>query len=86
MMENPVRRERRRLGLTQNQLAIIAGVSAVGVYEAERGSPAKISPAVLRALECAGVDGEKLAMEYAAWRDLEGLRLREALRQGIVKG
>jgi len=41
---------------------------------------------VLRALECAGVDGEKLAMEYAAWRDLEGLRLREALRQGIANG
>lgn len=86
MMENPVRRERRRLGLTQNQLAIMAGVSAVGVYETERGSPAKISPAVLRALECAGVDGEKLAMEYAAWRDLEGLRLRDSVRQGIANG
>jgi len=25
-------------------------------------------------------------MDYAAWRDLEGLRLREALRQGIANG
>ena len=85
-MDNPVKRERRRLGLTQNQLALMAGVSTVRVYEVERGSTPKISPRVLQALECAGVDGGRLALEYAAWRELEGLRLREALRQGIVNG
>ena len=87
-MENPVRVARKSLGLTQAQLAMICGCSTVQVYDAERGGPSKVMPIIANGLSSMGCDTEKLAVEYAAWRQLAGIRLREQVRQrqGIANG
>lgn len=79
--DNPVRRIRQALGLTQNQLALICGCSAVKVYEIERGAPALLLPAIRAGLESLGIDSDKVSVDYAAWRQLQSIRLIQEVRE-----
>lgn len=79
--QNPIRQVRKQLGLTQGQLALICQVSTVQIYEAERGGPAAILPAIQRGLEALGADAEMLNVKYQAWRRLQGVRLLQQVRQ-----
>lgn len=82
--DNPVRRVRKALGMTQTELSLIAGTNTVSVYDLERGGPARITPAVMEALESLGIDAERLDVDYQAWRRLAGVRLLQQVqaRQG----
>lgn len=85
MGENPVIREREKLGMSRHELAVMAGVGPATVYQCERGTLAAV-PATIRAVfEGLGVDGVALVQEYASWREALGERMfmEFRCRQGI---
>jgi transcriptional regulator with XRE-family HTH domain len=85
MAENPVKLAREKLGLNRHQIAVMAGVGVVSIYQLERGSFAKVPRGIEAVLERLGVDTVRLHRDYIAWREAEAERLfREAeAAQGI---
>lgn len=85
MAENPVKLAREKLGLNRHQMAVMAGVGIVSIYQLERGSFAKVPKGIEAVLERLGVDTARLHCDYIEWREAEAERLfREAeAAQGI---
>ena len=85
MAENPVKLAREKLGLNRHQIAVMAGVGVVSIYQLERGSFAKVPKGIEAVLERLGVDTVRLHCDYIEWREAEAERLfREAeAAQGI---
>jgi len=85
MAENPVKLAREKLGLNRHQIAVMAGVGVVSIYQLERGSFAKVPKGIEAVLERLGVDTARLHCDYIEWREAEAERLfREAeAAQGI---
>jgi len=85
MNENPVKLAREQLGLNRHQMAVMAGVGIVSIYQLERGSFAKVPKGIEAVLERLGVDTARLHCDYIEWREAEAERLfREAeAAQGI---
>jgi transcriptional regulator with XRE-family HTH domain len=79
MNENPVKLAREELGLNRHQMAVMAGVGVVTIYQLERGSYARVPRGIEAVLERLGVDTARLHRDYIAWREAEAERLfREA--------
>ena len=79
MAENPVKLAREQLGLNRHQMAVMAGVGIVSIYQLERGSFAKVPRGIEAVLERLGVDTARLHCDYIEWREAEAERLfREA--------
>lgn len=76
MQRNPFEQIRAELGLTRHDLAVLAGVSASTVYNAERGGSS--TGRMLDALAALGFDREKLAAAYQEWRVYRRAALAEA--------
>ena len=85
MAENPVKLAREQLGLNRHQMAVMAGVGVVTIYQLERGSYARVPRGIEAVLERLGVDTARLHCDYIEWREAEAERLfREAeAAQGI---
>ena len=85
MAENPVKLAREKLGLNRHQIAVMAGVGVVSIYQLERGSFAKVPKGIEAVLERLGVDTARLHCDYIEWREAEAERMfREAeAAQGI---
>jgi len=85
MAENPVKLAREQLGLNRHQMAVMAGVGIVTIYQLERGSYARVPRGIEAVLERLGVDTARLHRDYIEWREAEAERLfREAeAAQGI---
>ena len=85
MNENPVKLAREKLGLNRHQMAVMAGVGVVTIYQLERGSYARVPRGIEAVLERLGVDTARLHCDYIEWREAEAERLfREAeAAQGI---
>ena len=85
MNENPVKLAREQLGLNRHQMAVMAGVGVVTIYQLERGSYARVPRGIEAVLERLGVDTARLHCDYIEWREAEAERLfREAeAAQGI---
>jgi len=85
MNENPVKLAREELGLNRHQMAVMAGVGVVTIYQLERGSYARVPRGIEAVLERLGVDTARLHCDYIEWREAEAERLfREAeAAQGI---
>ena len=85
MAENPVKLAREKLGLNRHQIAVMAGVGVVTIYQLERGSYARVPRGIEAVLERLGVDTARLHCDYIEWREAEAERLfREAeAAQGI---
>jgi transcriptional regulator with XRE-family HTH domain len=75
MAENPVKLAREKLGLNRHQIAVMAGVGVVSIYQLERGSFAKVPRGIEAVLERLGVDTVRLHRDYIAWREAEAERL-----------
>jgi transcriptional regulator with XRE-family HTH domain len=79
MAENPVKLAREKLGLNRHQIAVMAGVGVVTIYQLERGSYARVPRGIEAVLERLGVDTARLHCDYIEWREAEAERLfREA--------
>ena len=85
MNENPVKLAREELGLNRHQMAVMAGVGVVSIYQLERGSFAKVPRGIEAVLARLGVDTVRLHRDYIAWREAEAERLFRAAEaaQGI---
>ena len=85
MAENPVKLAREELGLSRHDMAVMAGVGIVTIYQLERGSYARVPRGIEAVLERLGVDVVRLHCDYIEWREAEAERLfREAeAAQGI---
>ena len=85
MAENPVKLAREQLGLSRHDMAVMAGVGIVTIYQLERGSYARVPRGIEAVLERLGVDTARLHCDYIEWREAEAERLfREAeAAQGI---
>ena len=85
MAENPVKLAREELGLSRHDMAVMAGVGIVTIYQLERGSYARVPRGIEAVLERLGVDTARLHCDYIEWREAEAERLfREAeAAQGI---
>ena len=85
MNENPVKLAREELGLSRHDMAVMAGVGIVTIYQLERGSYARVPKGIESVFERLGVDVVRLHRDYIAWREAEAERLfREAeAAQGI---
>ena len=85
MCENPVKLAREELGLSRHDMAVMAGVGIVTIYQLERGSYARVPRGIEAVLERLGVDTARLHCDYIEWREAEAERLfREAeAAQGI---
>jgi len=85
MNENPVKLAREELGLSRHDMAVMAGVGIVTIYQLERGSYARVPRGIEAVLERLGVDTARLHCDYIEWREAEAERLfREAeAAQGI---
>jgi transcriptional regulator with XRE-family HTH domain len=75
MNENPVKLAREELGLNRHQMAVMAGVGIVTIYQLERGSYARVPKGIEAVLERLGVDTVRLHRDYIAWREAEAERL-----------
>jgi len=75
MNENPVKLAREQLGLNRHQMAVMAGVGIVTIYQLERGSYARVPRGIEAVLERLGVDTVRLHRDYIAWREAEAERL-----------
>lgn len=71
-MKNPVTAVREEMGLSRQQFALALGVSYSVLAAHEVGLPARMAPQVRRGLDRLGLDGERLAQDYAAWREQAG--------------
>jgi len=85
MAENPVKLAREELGLSRHDMAVMAGVGIVTIYQLRRSSTARVPRGIEAVLERLGVDTARLHRDYIAWREAEAERLfREAeAAQGI---
>ena len=75
MCENPVKLAREALGLSRHDMAVMAGVGIVTIYQLERGSYARVPRGIEAVLERLGVDTVRLHRDYIAWREAEAERL-----------
>ena len=75
MAENPVKLAREQLGLSRHDMAVMAGVGIVTIYQLERGSYARVPRGIEAVLERLGVDTVRLHRDYIAWREAEAERL-----------
>jgi transcriptional regulator with XRE-family HTH domain len=80
---NPVKRERLALGLTIQELAIMAGTGAPTVYQAETGALTRVPATLCSVLASLGVNVDQLQQDYYKWRLHERERLLAETRQGI---
>ena len=75
MNENPVKLAREELGLSRHDMAVMAGVGIVTIYQLERGSYARVPRGIEAVLERLGVDTARLHRDYIEWREAEAERL-----------
>ena len=75
MNENPVKLAREELGLSRHDMAVMAGVGIVTIYQLERGSYARVPRGIEAVLERLGVDTARLHCDYIEWREAEAERL-----------
>jgi transcriptional regulator with XRE-family HTH domain len=80
---NPVKRERLALGLTIQELAIMAETGPPTVYQAERGAVTRVPGGICRVFASLGVNVDQLHEDYYKWRLAESERLFVETRQGI---
>ena len=83
MNENPVKLAREKLGLNRHQMAVMAGVGVVSIYQLERGSFAKVPKGIEAVLERLGVDTVRLHRDYIAWREAEAEKMFADLEKGL---
>ena len=83
MNENPVKLAREALGLNRHQMAVMAGVGVVSIYQLERGSFARVPRGIEAVLERLGVDTVRLHRDYIAWREAEAARMFADLEKGL---
>lgn len=67
---NPIAARRKWLGLTQEQLAHLSGLTRQMVTDAEAGLIRKPSQSLLKALSSSEKDERHLLVEYASWVSL----------------
>jgi transcriptional regulator with XRE-family HTH domain len=80
---NPVKRERLALGLTIQELAIMAGTGAATVYQVETGALTRVPATLCSVLASLGVNVDQLHEDYYKWRIGESERLFVETRQGL---
>ena len=83
MNENPVKLAREELGLNRHQMAVMAGVGVVSIYQLERGSFARVPRGIEAVLERLGVDTVRLHRDYIAWREAEAAKMFADLEKGL---
>jgi len=83
MNENPVKLAREALGLNRHQMAVMAGVGVVSIYQLERGSFARVPRGIEAVLERLGVDTVRLHRDYIAWREAEAAKMFADLEKGL---
>ena len=83
MNENPVKLAREKLGLNRHQMAVMAGVGIVTIYQLERGSYARVPKGIESVFERLGVDVVRLHRNYIAWREAEAARMFADLEKGL---
>lgn len=83
MNKNPLRKVRERLGLSQRDMALLLGISAPSYCQAEKGHYRDITHLENKLKEMKILkEGEKIAEEYAKWREEKAEQLRkEVLRK-----
>lgn len=68
-MENPLRKIRKELGITINEMALKLGVSYMTYFRAEKGMNLTVSPLIVKRLEELGYDREEIEQNYREWRE-----------------
>lgn len=79
---NPVRRVRKRLGLSVKELAMAAGVSYATLHAAETGLPVQVQAPVLDGLARIGIDAAAVATEYVEWRARQAADILRTAKTG----
>ena len=83
-IENPIRALRKRLGLSQGQLAVTLGVPFEAIQRSEGGNGGDHLPRrVVEALVAAGADAEELQQQYSTWRAAQRQAGRQALQVAL---
>ena len=83
MAENPVKLAREQLGLSRHDMAVMAGVGIVTIYQLERGSYARVPKGIEAVFERLGVDVVRLYRDYIAWREAEAEKMFADLEKGL---
>lgn len=77
MQQNPIRRVRDELGVTNFELAEMLGIGRTTLMHIMAGYPRSLSYRVQQALDRIGYDGAALAREYAEWRSKHAAQVAE---------
>lgn len=85
---NPLVRLQHQMGLSRGLFGLWLGSDPVTLRMVEEGELATLPPRIRRALAEAGMDGEALAQEYAAWRQgyRNALETARPAKEGIQNG
>lgn len=79
MKENPLKKVLREKGMNRDELAVIAGIDSMNIYQLLNGVRAHLPKSVLSALEKIGYDPEEIQKEYEAWRKEKAQKLLEKI-------
>ena len=78
-MENPIDRVLKEKGITRDEIAVIAGIDSMNIYQLLNGGRAHLPKSVLSALKKIGYDPEEIQKEYEAWRKEKAQKLLEKI-------
>lgn len=78
-MENPIDRVLKEKGITRDEIAVIAGIDSMNIYQLLNGGRAHLPKSVLSALKKIGYDPDEIQKEYEAWRKEKAQKLLEKI-------